>query len=219
MNDSNFIVILPFMINQLNLKGNELLIYAIIYGFSQDGESWFEGGVNCLADWIKLSRFGVRKILNNLEERELIVKKRTGKKHGNKVHMQALNHGNFIAKKKQQSCHPNYIRKDINNIYSKTFTTLIEEYTQDEHLQEVLLDYLEFRKKDKNYTVRALEIGLNKLSRLGSSDEEKTEIVQQSIENCWKSFFPLRRSNDLKGGAGNGVENKKIDFDDIEDLI
>ena len=219
MNDSNFIVILPFMINQLNLKGNELLVYAIVYGFSQDGESWFEGGVNCLADWIKLSRFGVRKILNSLEERELIVRKRTGKKHGNKVHMQALNHGNFVAKKKQQSCHPNYIRKDINNIYSKTFATVIEEYTQDEHLKGVLFDYLEFRKKDKNYTVRALEIGLNKLSRLGSSDEEKTEIVQQSIENCWKSFFPLKRCNDLKSGTDNRVESKKIDFDDIEDLI
>lgn len=219
MNDSNFIVILPFMINQLNLKGNELLVYAIVYGFSQDGESWFEGGVNCLAEWIKLSRFGVRKILNSLEERELIVRKRTGKKHGNKVHMQALNHGNFVAKKKQQSCHPNYIRKDINNIYSKTFTDVIDCYTQNEQLHGVLLDYLEFRKKDKHYTIRALEIGLNKLSKLSSSDEEKIEIVRQSIENCWKSFFPLKEFNDFKKNETDKEGSKKIDFDDIEDLI
>ena len=31
--DENHIVIQGFMINELNLKGTELLVYAIIYGF------------------------------------------------------------------------------------------------------------------------------------------------------------------------------------------
>ena len=32
--DENFIQISAWMVNQLNLKGNELLIYGLIYGFS-----------------------------------------------------------------------------------------------------------------------------------------------------------------------------------------
>ena len=31
--DENFIMIQGWMVNMLNLKGNELLVYAIIYGF------------------------------------------------------------------------------------------------------------------------------------------------------------------------------------------
>lgn len=39
--DSNFITILAPMITKLKLKGNELLVFALIHGFSQDGESPF----------------------------------------------------------------------------------------------------------------------------------------------------------------------------------
>ena len=33
----NYVAIQGWMITDLNLKGNDLLIYAVIYGFSQDG--------------------------------------------------------------------------------------------------------------------------------------------------------------------------------------
>ena len=35
----NYIVIQTFMIRELKLKGNELILYALIHGFSQDGTS------------------------------------------------------------------------------------------------------------------------------------------------------------------------------------
>ena len=41
--NENFILIQGWMINNLKLSGNDLLVYAIIYGFTQDGEQWFEG--------------------------------------------------------------------------------------------------------------------------------------------------------------------------------
>ena len=40
-----YIVIQDWMISDLQLKGNELLTYALIYGFSQDGESEFKGSL------------------------------------------------------------------------------------------------------------------------------------------------------------------------------
>lgn len=43
MQTESYVVLRPFMVEELGLKGSELVAYALIYGFSQDGESWFTG--------------------------------------------------------------------------------------------------------------------------------------------------------------------------------
>lgn len=43
MQTESHVVLRPFMVEELGLKGSELVAYALIYGFSQDGESWFTG--------------------------------------------------------------------------------------------------------------------------------------------------------------------------------
>ena len=74
--DNNYIVIQAFMINELNLKGTELLVYAIIYGFSQDGRSRFTGTRRYLANWCNSSRYGVDKALKKLIDKGLINKEK-----------------------------------------------------------------------------------------------------------------------------------------------
>ena len=75
MNNENYIVIQGWMRNELNLKGNELMVYALIYGFSQDDESEFTGSINYIADWIGSTRQTVHNVLNSLCEKELLHKK------------------------------------------------------------------------------------------------------------------------------------------------
>lgn len=75
--ENSFITIQAFMINDLHLKGNELLIYAIIHGFSQDGESEFTGSLQYLADWTNSTKQGVMKALKSLMEKQLILKNET----------------------------------------------------------------------------------------------------------------------------------------------
>jgi hypothetical protein len=48
MKDENYITIQGWMINKLNLSGTELIIYAVIYGFSQDEGSVFDGSIKYL---------------------------------------------------------------------------------------------------------------------------------------------------------------------------
>ena len=72
--DGNFITIQSFMVKDLKLKGNELLTYAIIYGFSQNGESKFTGSLQYIADWTNSTKQGVIKNLKSLVEKGLIVK-------------------------------------------------------------------------------------------------------------------------------------------------
>jgi len=62
------------MINELGLSSNELLTYAIIYGFSQDGSSEFTGSMNYLADFINSTRPTVSKCLKSLTDRGLLIK-------------------------------------------------------------------------------------------------------------------------------------------------
>lgn len=72
--DGNYIVIQSFMVKALKLKGNELLIYALIYGFSQAEEQKFNGSLQYIADWTNSTRPGVIKNLKSLIEKGLITK-------------------------------------------------------------------------------------------------------------------------------------------------
>lgn len=77
MEDLSYIQISGWMINKLKLSGNELMIYALIFGFSHDGESSFEGGHKYICDSINASRPTVSKCLSNLEELGYIEKHQT----------------------------------------------------------------------------------------------------------------------------------------------
>jgi len=73
--EKNFLNIQGFMRTELNLKGNELLVYAIIFGFTQDGESFFTGSAQYIADWIGSTKKTARTILNSLADKGLLEKK------------------------------------------------------------------------------------------------------------------------------------------------
>ena len=70
----NYINIQGWMVTELNLKGNELIIYACIYGFSQAEGQAFSGRLKYLADWTNSTKYGVTKCLKALIEKGYIVK-------------------------------------------------------------------------------------------------------------------------------------------------
>jgi predicted transcriptional regulator len=71
----NYITIQGWMVQNLNLKSNDLLIFALIYGFCQDGETEFSGSVNYLRNWLNCSRPTVSKSLEFLVAEKLIEKR------------------------------------------------------------------------------------------------------------------------------------------------
>ena len=73
--NENHLTIDGWMINNLALKGNELIIYALIYGFSQDGESEFYGSRSYIAEWCNSSLPTVDKALNELIRKGYILKR------------------------------------------------------------------------------------------------------------------------------------------------
>ena len=78
---NRYTAIQGWMVEELGLTGNKLLAYAIIYGFSQDGESKFYGGIPYLKKWLGLThdRDAIR-VLNELVDAGLVKKEaRSGK--------------------------------------------------------------------------------------------------------------------------------------------
>lgn len=69
------------MVSELGLKGNALAVYAIIYGFSQDGDSVFSGSSSYLCEWLGCSKKTALTTLADLTERGLL-KKTTTYKNG-----------------------------------------------------------------------------------------------------------------------------------------
>ena len=72
--DDNYFQISGWMLNRLELKGIQLEIYAIIYGFSQDGESEFTGSIQYLCEFTGTSRPTVIKALKELTEKNYLIK-------------------------------------------------------------------------------------------------------------------------------------------------
>lgn len=62
------------MVKELKLKGNELIVYAIIYGFAQAENQCFNGSLSYLAEWTSATKQGIMKNLKSLIEKRLIDK-------------------------------------------------------------------------------------------------------------------------------------------------
>lgn len=65
------------MIKELNLSGTDLMVYAIIYGFTQDGNLWFGGSLQYLMDWTGSTKQTVISSLKRLVEDGLLEKVET----------------------------------------------------------------------------------------------------------------------------------------------
>lgn len=75
MKDSRFIVILGWMLTRLSLSGNDLLLYAYIYGYSQDSMGGYWGSLANTAEALNLSKRTVSDIFARLLDKGLLAKR------------------------------------------------------------------------------------------------------------------------------------------------
>lgn len=91
---------------------------------------------------------------------------------------------------------------------------VIEPLELSENLSNALLDFMEFRTKIKSpLTERALELLLKKLGSIANTEQEKIDILNQSIMNGWKGVFPLRNQPSQNSSKiyGKGKEQEYLD--------
>ena len=223
--NENYITIQGWMINELNLKGNELIIYAVIYGFSQAENQTYNGSLQYLADWTNSTKQGVSKNLKSLVDKGFLAKNEKiinnvkfceyyATKFNTPVNNVDQGMQQSLMGGMQQSL-PNNIDNisTINNNKKESkkeskkaensFDRLISKYLSDDGYadsdkrKELLQEWLKVRKaKRAAMTDRAIELNLNKLNRLAS--ESKMSVVtylEEVIARGWASFFKINNYN------------------------
>ena len=217
----NYIMIQGWMVTELELKGNELMIFAIIHGFSQDGETRFTGGLQYLADWTNSTKQGISKNLKSLVNKGYIAKEEkiiNGVKFCEYYATKFNEVLNKVELGMQQSLTPmqqsltggikqsltnnedNIINKNINNISN---IDKKDYYPLDEKLNDAFKDFIQYRKKiRKPMTPRAIKLIMSKLDELSSDNDVKIQILNQSIMNAWTGVYPL------KSDSKNPVKDK-----------
>lgn len=80
-----FYQVAAWMINDLNLKGQELICYAIIYSLSQLGQGRYFAGLDYLASFMQCSQPTASKALKGLQDRGLIDKEEVTTETGRRV--------------------------------------------------------------------------------------------------------------------------------------
>lgn len=78
LKEDNYIVIQPFMVVNLNLTGNELIVFAAIYGITSN-KGLFYGSIEYLSQWCNCTTRTVITCLNELIKKGLIEKAKTPK--------------------------------------------------------------------------------------------------------------------------------------------
>lgn len=152
--DSNF-QIYGWMVSKLNLKGNELLIYAIIYSFSRNnnGEGVFNASTSYLCEWTNSSQRNVINCLSSLIKKNLITKleDNSSKK---KPNIYKINENVFQQTTEQSSVNNNIINTKDNNIINNI--VVVEEQKKIEE-KEILKTYAEINPRFTSLEIELLK--------------------------------------------------------------
>ena len=207
-----YIVIQDWMISDLQLKGNELLTYALIYGFSQDGESEFKGSLKYISEFLGVSKRTAQRSIENLVDRG-IVEKRVEEISGVKfnrymAHEKADTPIDKMTTGYSQNDHGGIVKMTTNNTNNNTNNNTSNNtkdkgaparYFDDEELNNKFLEFLSMRKKIRKpvRTDRALKALLKKLHELSGGDVGlMKQIIDQSLDKEWLGLFELKTGND-----------------------
>lgn len=207
--DTNFVTIQGWMRTKLNLKGNELLAYAVIYGFSQTDGAKFTGSRKYLAEWCGCSLATIDRTLDSLANKGLISKTAYITPHGYRAVEYAAtttttttapaqdpwdNATNATTEQSQQpTTEPNPTPQPKTTRKTKSFDAIIDSYTNDPKTKDLLGAWLQNRKaKRAAMTDRAIQGCINKLDKCAQESRMSVnDYLDEIVCRGWSSFFPI----------------------------
>lgn len=239
----NFAVMQGWMVSQLHLRGTELMVFAIIHGFTQhENGGGFVGGIAYLTEWTGTTSRTVISILQRLEERGLIRKEMMATQTGKRLRIRSLVECEMISPPSQEStgeCEmisppvvknfheggENFSHRNINNnptsyeVGNNKAPAAPEDLAP--QVQEAFRDYVQMRKKIKaEMTDKAKALAIDDLKKLASDPETQVAILNQSTMNSWKGLYPLknereeRKQSEQPKGTFFDFPQREIDEED-----
>ena len=170
-----------WMINDLNLKGQELICYAIIYSLSQLGQGRYLAGLDYLASFMQCSQPTASKALKGLQKRGLIKKEEVTTDTGRRVLYYCSNpeedekesyrgvNKNFIDGVNKKFMDNNINNKEDNNINKKRlsndnqkvdelFDKFWEEYDYKKSKKDAIKNWNKLTDADKEIAIKAIPL-------------------------------------------------------------
>ena len=237
LKSENVVVIHGWMCNELNLKGNELLVFALIYGFSCDGASTFFGGRRYISETFNISLPTVDKALKSLVDSEFIIKEAGDSTHTDTYY---VNEGvvkklygggketlpnNIINNKKpiQKTISKDIVETDTKcstdkntkkkNLYQKC-SDLVTNYTNNTELRVLLMEcFSRFSENNREngmpFYTNQFKGKLNTLSELATDATTQIKIVKQTLDNGWNNFYELKENKPRRrtGNVAHDIEH------------
>lgn len=186
----NHVCLNGWMINELDLSGSELIVYAVIWGFTQDGNQWCTASQAYIARWANISTRGLRKVLDKLEEKGLLIKETNTCKKGLECKYRAVrpneeeqeSDGNKVPIRSEQSSYP-----DGNKVPIRW------EQSSDNNIEDNIEDNIDYKENIKR--------------------KSETDL-KQDFEELW-SIYPRKRGKDgafksYKKAIKDGATNEEI---------
>lgn len=212
--DENYYQISGWMLNQLQLKGVALNIFAIIYGFTQDGETEFKGSLQYMCDFVGATKPTVIKAINELIEKNFITKTQCTNNgvisNAYKVNLQVVKNFDWGSKEILQGGSKETLHN--NKIDNKS---IIKAFGFNEQVEQVILDWLDYKKeKNQSYKPKGLETLLKKLKKdcYENNNQYVIDSITNSITNNYAGIFPPRQFNNSFGRANkNTTDTSKVD--------
>lgn len=202
--DEMYYQVSGWMTTKLGLKGLKRELYAIIYGFTQDGKNEFSGSLSYLSEWLDVSARTIINIIQELADKELItIIKEEGLKNRYKVNLDKL--------EPMQKLHNTYakisqvINNSNNNQYNKlnnNTLTNIKENIKERHkhgeFKHVMLTDEEYEKLCNEYGTEATANAIKKVD----------EYVETSGKTYRNYYLVLKKW----GYKDNSKDNKNTAY-------
>jgi DNA-binding MarR family transcriptional regulator len=181
----------------LGLSGNDLMVFALIYGFSQDGQGCFYGSLNYICETCGISRRTAIYILNDLVERGFLLKEENIQ-NGVKRVLYQVNRGSAEIAPVVQKLHGGSAKIAPNNIKDNISPTEIINKEKDVRFDfkkslleigvspQVAEDWLKVRKAKKAANTKtAFERIHTEIMLSGMSADE---CIRIAVERSWQGF-------------------------------
>ncbi|MCK5015437.1 MAG: helix-turn-helix domain-containing protein [Candidatus Peribacteraceae bacterium] len=188
MKDTGYINIQGWMINKLKLKGNELILFGLIFGFSQDGESKFRGSISYIEKALSVSRKTAISIATKLVEKNYILKEKntTGSLYSvNTTLVEKLHQGSV------ESTLVTSVETTPNNNKPNNNITIPDCINK-----KVWESWVAYRKEIKK-TLKPTTME-SQLSFLEKNKQDHVEIINKSIQNGWTGLFEIKKFEKTK---------------------
>ena len=191
-----------WMINDLNLKGQELICYAVIYSLSQLGQGRYLAGLDYLASFMQCSQPTASKALKGLQDRGLIAKEEVTTDTGRRVLYYCTNpdedekesyrgvNKKFMDGVNKKFMDNNINNKEYNNINNKSCSN---EQPKDDEFEE-------FWKIYRNGSKQAALKAWNKLPAK-ERDTAKSKVYEY-LEYCKRSGRTLKDTSSYLNQKG-----------------